>query len=47
MKLYGPYYKIKDLSILNTLDNIYSFYTTVIKTNSFYQTFVDYKEKMI
>lgn len=42
-----PYYKIKDLSVLNTLDEVYGFFITTIRANSFYHTFVKNKEKMI
>jgi len=42
-----PYYKIGDLSVLNTLDEVYGFYITTIRTNAFYTVFVKNKEKMI
>lgn len=42
-----PYYKIGDLSVLNTLDEVYGFYITTIRANTFYSVFVKNKEKMI
>lgn len=42
-----PYYKIKDLSVLSTLDEVYIFFITSLRINCFYQVFVQYKEKMI
>ncbi len=47
MKNHGPYFKIKDLSVLATLDIVYSFYITSIRANSFYHVFLEHKEKMI
>jgi hypothetical protein len=41
------YYKITDLSVLNSLDEVYSLYITTIRANSFYHVFVQFKEKMI
>jgi hypothetical protein len=42
-----PYYEIKDLSVLNTLDEIYSFMVVSLRANDFYHIFVQYKDKMI
>lgn len=33
------YYKIKDLSVLNTLDEVYGLFTAVVRTNTFYNVF--------
>lgn len=38
-----PYYKIKDMSVLSVLDEVYVFFITSLRTNSFYQVFVQYK----
>lgn len=42
-----PYYKISDLSVLNTLDESYSLFRSTILANTFYSIFVQYKEKII
>ncbi len=33
------YYKIKDLSVLNTLDEVYGLFIAVVRTNTFYHVF--------
>lgn len=38
-----PYYKIKDLSVLNTLDEVYGLFSAVVRTNTFYNVFTQYK----
>ncbi len=42
-----PYYKISDLSVLSSLDEVYGFFITTIRANNFYHIYVQYKEKMI
>jgi len=42
-----PYYKIKDLSVLSSLDEVYVLFISALRSNLFYNVFVQYKEKMI
>jgi hypothetical protein len=44
---FQPYYKLTDMSILNTLDEVYTFFGATITANVFYSTFSQYKEKII